>query len=436
MRALERRSGSPRRAARELLRGGRAAGDPGPAGVAIDSREARPGALFVGLRGRARRRRRARGGGARRRGLGRARRPRARARGGARRPAPAARCSRTRTRCAALQALARAWREELRARGAKVIAVTGSTGKTSTKDILAALLAPAQRTPRVRRTSTPRSGCRWRCSRRPGAPRCWCSRWRCAARADRRADRDRRPRRRRDRQRRPGPPRAAGLARGDRRREGRADRRAATGASVVVPAGEPLLAPHLRAELETITFGDGRRCATARALADGLVLIDDAGARSSCDPLRAGSPAEQPARGGGRRAARSATRPQRAARGLLLGDARTARRRCPEGSCDRRLLQRQPDVDARRDRDLPRRRPGARCRARRHARAGPRKAPACTARSVSTPAPVASSCWWPSGPLAAGIAEGFGGEVAGSCPTPTRPASWWRAAARAATPCW
>ncbi|HZV73709.1 MAG TPA: UDP-N-acetylmuramoyl-tripeptide--D-alanyl-D-alanine ligase [Conexibacter sp.] len=44
---------------------------------------------------------------------------------------------------AALQALARAWRREL---GAKVIAITGSTGKTSTKDILAALLEPHRRT--------------------------------------------------------------------------------------------------------------------------------------------------------------------------------------------------------------------------------------------------------------------------------------------------
>jgi len=40
---------------------------------------------------------------------------------------------------AALGSLARAWRREL---GAKVIGVTGSTGKTSTKDILAAVLAP------------------------------------------------------------------------------------------------------------------------------------------------------------------------------------------------------------------------------------------------------------------------------------------------------
>jgi UDP-N-acetylmuramoyl-tripeptide--D-alanyl-D-alanine ligase len=43
----------------------------------------------------------------------------------------------------ALQDLARAWRRELKA---MVVGVTGSTGKTSTKDILAALLAPRVRT--------------------------------------------------------------------------------------------------------------------------------------------------------------------------------------------------------------------------------------------------------------------------------------------------
>ena len=42
-----------------------------------------------------------------------------------------------------LHALARAWR---RALGAKVIAITGSTGKTSTKDIVGALLRPVRRT--------------------------------------------------------------------------------------------------------------------------------------------------------------------------------------------------------------------------------------------------------------------------------------------------
>src|SRR5205823_7406821 len=43
----------------------------------------------------------------------------------------------------ALQDLATAWRREL---GAQVIGVTGSTGKTSTKDLLLGLLAPHRRT--------------------------------------------------------------------------------------------------------------------------------------------------------------------------------------------------------------------------------------------------------------------------------------------------
>jgi UDP-N-acetylmuramoyl-tripeptide--D-alanyl-D-alanine ligase len=42
----------------------------------------------------------------------------------------------------ALQSLARAWRREL---GAQVIGVTGSTGKTSTKDLLAAMVATGRR---------------------------------------------------------------------------------------------------------------------------------------------------------------------------------------------------------------------------------------------------------------------------------------------------
>jgi UDP-N-acetylmuramoyl-tripeptide--D-alanyl-D-alanine ligase len=46
----------------------------------------------------------------------------------------------------ALQGLATAWRRELGAGGASVIGVTGSTGKTSTKDLLFAVLSPHRRT--------------------------------------------------------------------------------------------------------------------------------------------------------------------------------------------------------------------------------------------------------------------------------------------------
>jgi UDP-N-acetylmuramoyl-tripeptide--D-alanyl-D-alanine ligase len=47
---------------------------------------------------------------------------------------------------AGLQALAQAWRRELGRGGTRVVAITGSTGKTSTKDILAAILAASLRT--------------------------------------------------------------------------------------------------------------------------------------------------------------------------------------------------------------------------------------------------------------------------------------------------
>jgi len=114
----------------------------GPARATIDSREAREGSLFVGLPGE-----RADGG---------AFAPEALARGAwgvvvssghAERASAAGSAAQAVIEVGrplvALQSLARAWRREL---GARVIGVTGSTGKTSTKDILAALLAPRLRT--------------------------------------------------------------------------------------------------------------------------------------------------------------------------------------------------------------------------------------------------------------------------------------------------
>ena len=114
------------------------AGDPGAAGparVVVDTRDLRPGDLFVGLTGE-----HADGGefaaGAVEAGAwGVLVAPR---------HAPASGTVLVADDpLAALGALARAWRREL---GCRVVGITGSTGKTSTKDILAALLRPGVRT--------------------------------------------------------------------------------------------------------------------------------------------------------------------------------------------------------------------------------------------------------------------------------------------------
>jgi UDP-N-acetylmuramoyl-tripeptide--D-alanyl-D-alanine ligase len=117
-----------------------AAEPPGPLRAVVDSRQARPGDLFVGLPG-------ARDDG----GRFAARALAAGAWGAlvAAQHAPAASDGAPGAvlaaddPLAALQRLARAWRREL---GAATIGVTGSTGKTSTKDILAAMLAPYRAT--------------------------------------------------------------------------------------------------------------------------------------------------------------------------------------------------------------------------------------------------------------------------------------------------
>jgi len=112
----------------------------GPEAVVIDSRAAGAGALFAGLRGETQ--------------DGGAFAPQALAAGAwgvlvAPEHADAARCAApgvllaAADPLAALGALATAWRREL---ACSVVGVTGSTGKTSTKDILAAMLSPQRRT--------------------------------------------------------------------------------------------------------------------------------------------------------------------------------------------------------------------------------------------------------------------------------------------------
>ncbi len=123
--------------------GGAVDSEPGPLRAGIDSRACAPGELFVGLPGR-----RADGGRFAIDAL------RAGAWGVLVGPEHAHAAVESGAGAvlvhadplAGLQALARAWRLELRAGGTKVVAITGSTGKTSTKDILAALLASELRT--------------------------------------------------------------------------------------------------------------------------------------------------------------------------------------------------------------------------------------------------------------------------------------------------
>jgi UDP-N-acetylmuramoyl-tripeptide--D-alanyl-D-alanine ligase len=116
-------------------------GAPGPRRAVVDSRELEPGDLFVGLVGS-----NADGGqfaaealdaGAWGALVGPSRAEQLAARGG---PGVVIAAGNT---LAALQELALAWRREL---ACPLVAVTGSTGKTSTKDILAALLALQLRT--------------------------------------------------------------------------------------------------------------------------------------------------------------------------------------------------------------------------------------------------------------------------------------------------
>jgi UDP-N-acetylmuramoyl-tripeptide--D-alanyl-D-alanine ligase len=112
----------------------------GPERVVIDSREAQPGTLFVGLKGA-----NTDGGRFAAQALAQG------AWGVLTTPehAEAAKCAPPGVLLAAedplkaLQSLARRWRDHIQA---KVIGVTGSTGKTSTKDMLLAVLAPHRRT--------------------------------------------------------------------------------------------------------------------------------------------------------------------------------------------------------------------------------------------------------------------------------------------------
>ncbi|HEX3509570.1 MAG TPA: UDP-N-acetylmuramoyl-tripeptide--D-alanyl-D-alanine ligase [Solirubrobacteraceae bacterium] len=122
-----------------------AAGAPGPAGASVDTRTLAPGELFVALSGEHTDGTRFAAEALARGAWGVLLPDGALAAAGEALPADATVLAHP-DPLAALGALARSWRRELGARGAHVIAITGSTGKTSTKDILAALLRSHLRT--------------------------------------------------------------------------------------------------------------------------------------------------------------------------------------------------------------------------------------------------------------------------------------------------
>ncbi len=175
---------------------------------------------------------------------------------------------------AGLQALALAWRRELRTRGAMVVAITGSTGKTSTKDILAALLGS-----RLRVAASPAN-----LNTEIGLPLAL-----LGAPADTEllvlemAMRGRGQIAELTAIAEPevgvivnvGPAHLELLGSLEAIAAAKAELIAgmAPGASVVVPAGEALLEPHLRADVPAVTFGEGGDVRLTERRDDGSVLI-------------------------------------------------------------------------------------------------------------------------------------------------------------------
>jgi UDP-N-acetylmuramoyl-tripeptide--D-alanyl-D-alanine ligase len=255
----------------------------GPGGAGVDSRSVEDGELFVGLRGE-----RTDGGRHAVQAL------RAGAWGALVAPEHARDAVEAQTGGAVLshpdplrglQALARARREELGGRGARVVAITGSTGKTSTKDILDALLSRRLRTAVSPRNFNTEIGLPLAILAAPGntevlvlemAMRGSGQIAELTAIAE------------------PdvgvivnvGPAHLELLGSLEAIAAAKSELIAglAPAATIVLPAGEPLLAAHLRGELRTVTFGEGGDVRLLERHRDGRVRIGDRGEEMDLRP--------------------------------------------------------------------------------------------------------------------------------------------------------
>ncbi len=196
---------------------------------------------------------------------------------------------------AGLQALAHAWRRELGRGGTRVVAITGSTGKTSTKDILAAILAQSMRTVSSPENFNTEIGLPLAVLAAPSdtevlvlemAMRGAGQIAELTAIAE------------------PdvgvivnvGPVHLELLGTLEAVAAAKAELIAnlAPGTTVVVPVDEPLLAPHLRADVHTVTFGDGGDFSLTGGGSEEEIVIHErpgAGAPGAQAPAGAGSPA-------------------------------------------------------------------------------------------------------------------------------------------------
>ncbi len=245
----------------------------------------------------------------------------------------------------ALQNLATAWRRELKA---QVIGVTGSTGKTSTKDLLSAILSPHRRTVASRANFNTEIGLPLEILAAPADTEVMVLEM--AMRGSGQIAE------------------LAGIAEPDvgvivsvgpvhlellKTIEAIAAAKAELiagldpGATAIIPEGETLLAPHLRTDLRTVTFGDGGDVHLVSE-DDEHVVIDAEGERIELEvPFRQAHLRTDLLAAVAAARAVGVTPEGRVELALTAGRGESvtlAGRHNPP----RRLLQRQPDVDARR----------------------------------------------------------------------------------------